>query len=113
MTQPLAHIPPERLSAIQMDYLKNLSEVLGSETGAQKTAALDRRFAGGEWQKSSPFSMLAALYVLNSQTLMSMADALQADTKTRNKIKFLAQQWLDAASPSNFLATNPERNPLH
>lgn len=108
MSQPLAHIPPERLSAIQMDYLKKLSDVLSSEAGAQKTAALDRRFAGGEWQKSSPFSMLAALYVLNSQTLMSMADAVQADTKTRNKIKFLAQQWLDAASPTNYLATNPE-----
>ena len=108
MSQPLAHIPPERLSAIQMDYLKRLSEVLSSESGAQKTAALDRRFASGEWQKLSPFSMMAALYVLNSQTLMSMAEAVQADTKTRNKIKFLAQQWLDAASPSNYLATNPE-----
>jgi len=108
MSRPLAHIPPERLSAIQMDYLKRLSEVLGSEAGAQKTAAQDRRFAAGEWQRSSPYSMMAALYVLNSQTLMSMAEAVHADTKTRNKIKFLAQHWLDAASPSNYLATNPE-----
>lgn len=108
MSQSLAHIPPEKLSAIQLEYLQKLSQVLASEKSAQSTASQDKRFSGEDWQKSSPFSMLAALYVLNSQTLMSMADAVQADPKTRQKIKFLAQQWLDAASPSNFLATNPE-----
>ena len=28
--------------------------------------------------------------------------------KTRERIRFAVQQWIDAASPSNFLALNPE-----
>ncbi|MCP6274891.1 class I poly(R)-hydroxyalkanoic acid synthase, partial [Klebsiella pneumoniae] len=50
----------------------------------------------------------AAFYVLNARTLMEMADAVQADAKTRERVRFAVSQWTAAMSPSNFLATNPE-----
>ena len=33
---------------------------------------------------------------------------LRRAAKTRARIRFAVQQWIDAASPSNFLALNPE-----
>ena len=48
------------------------------------------------------------MYLLNARTLLQMAESLQADEKTRSRIRFAVQQWIDAASPSNFLALNPE-----
>jgi polyhydroxyalkanoate synthase len=48
------------------------------------------------------------MYLLNARTLMQMADSLQGDQKTRQRIRFAVQQWIDAAAPSNYLALNPE-----
>ncbi|HET9644178.1 MAG TPA: class I poly(R)-hydroxyalkanoic acid synthase, partial [Burkholderiaceae bacterium] len=33
---------------------------------------------------------------------------IEGDEKTRQRIRFAVQQWIDAASPSNYLALNPE-----
>ena len=67
-----------------------------------------RRFAAGEWSATPGSAFLAEMYLLNSRTLLAMAEALQADAKTRSRVRFAALQWIDAASPSNFLALNPE-----
>ena len=40
--------------------------------------------------------------------LMGLAEAVQADEKTRNRVRFAVEQWLAAMSPSNFLALNAE-----
>ena len=37
-----------------------------------------------------------------------MADAVQADEKTRQRVRFAVEQWVAAMAPSNFLALNPE-----
>ncbi|NVO08247.1 MAG: class I poly(R)-hydroxyalkanoic acid synthase, partial [Rhodoferax sp.] len=50
----------------------------------------------------------AAVYMLNARTLMGMAEAVEADPKTRNRIRFAVEQWVAAAAPSNFLAFNAE-----
>ena len=34
--------------------------------------------------------------------------ACEGDEKTRQRVRFAVQQWIDAASPSNYLALNPE-----
>jgi polyhydroxyalkanoate synthase subunit PhaC len=46
--------------------------------------------------------------LLNARTLMQMAEGVQGDAKTKARLRFAVQQWIDAASPSNYLATNPE-----
>jgi polyhydroxyalkanoate synthase len=40
--------------------------------------------------------------------MMTLADAVEGDAKTRQRVRFAVQQWIDAASPSNYLALNPE-----
>jgi len=40
---------------------------------------------------------------------MELSEAVQGDEKTRARIRFAVQQWVDAAAPSNFhSALNPE-----
>ncbi len=106
-------VPADRLSGIQGDYLKNATEMwnqaLHRLQGDGAAAPLtDRRFAGGEWAASPMAAMTAQMYLLNARTLMSLADSVEGDAKTRARLRFAVQQWVDATSPSNFLALNPE-----
>jgi polyhydroxyalkanoate synthase len=74
----------------------------------QAPALGDKRFASSAWQQSVPLAWNAALYLLNADFLQKMADAVDADAKSRDRIRFFTRQWLDMVSPSNFLPTNPE-----
>jgi polyhydroxyalkanoate synthase len=74
----------------------------------QAPALGDKRFASSAWQQSVPLAWNAALYLLNADFLQKMADAVDADAKSRDRIRFFTRQWLDMVSPANFLPTNPE-----
>ncbi len=50
----------------------------------------------------------AAAYLLNARSLMGLADAVQADAKTRARVRFAVEQWMAASAPSNFMAFNAE-----
>jgi polyhydroxyalkanoate synthase len=50
----------------------------------------------------------AASYLLNAEFLMAMAEAVEAPARDKQKIRFAVQQIVDALSPANFWATNPE-----
>ncbi len=71
-------------------------------------AIRDRRFSAKEWQDNPASSFVARLYMLNARTLMSLADNVQGDEKTRQRVRFAIQQWVEASAPSNYLALNPE-----
>ncbi|MES2886777.1 MAG: class I poly(R)-hydroxyalkanoic acid synthase [Pseudomonadota bacterium] len=72
----------------------------------------DRRFAAKDWVLNPMSAFVAQLYLLNARTLTQMADQLQGDEKARQRIRFAIQQWVDATSPSNYLALNPEAQRL-
>ena len=103
-------VPTEQWSALQSEYLKQAgalwNEALGMGGPAQPVK--DRRFSAGAWSANPGTAFLAQLYLLNARTLMQMADSVQGDPKARARLRFAVQQWIDAASPSNYLATNPE-----
>lgn len=110
-TVPFALIPPERLAEIQQKYLEEWLQIwrhMSTGESAEAVAPSDRRFSNDAWRKSPLYGYAAAFYVLNARTLMEMADAVQADAKTRERVRFAVSQWTAAMSPSNFLATNPE-----
>lgn len=91
---------------IQQDYLRELTELW--QQGSHVPPPADKRFAGQAWASNPVAAFQAALYLLNARTLMRMAEAVQADAKTRARIRFAVQQWIDATAPSNFLAFNAE-----
>ena len=54
------------------------------------------------------FAFNAAAYLLNARYLTAMASAVKAPKKIKQRILFSVQQMVDAMSPANFLATNPD-----
>ncbi|MEZ5650581.1 MAG: class I poly(R)-hydroxyalkanoic acid synthase [Burkholderiaceae bacterium] len=102
-TEPLT-IDPAEFMSVQTTYLDGLKSLF--EHGAQARPH-DRRFAGSAWQQS-PFGWNAALYELNAQAMMHLASALKGDEKSRERVRFAVQQWVDAMAPTNFLISNPD-----
>ncbi|MCO5978026.1 class I poly(R)-hydroxyalkanoic acid synthase [Ideonella oryzae] len=108
-------IPSAALSQLQADYLRDatllwngvLAPVAG-EAGPPLAPVKDRRFSAADWQTRPSSDYVARMYLLNARTLMQMAEAVQADDKTKARVRFAVQQWVDAASPANYLAFNPE-----
>ena len=113
---PSISLPPQALMQLQHDYLQGATALWDQslhrqgDTGAAngKPPAADRRFAGDDWKNNPTAAYTAQMYLLNSRTLLQLADSVQADEKTKGRIRFAVQQWVDAAAPSNFLAFNPE-----
>ena len=109
--QSPVHIDPDRLLELQREYgqrLQSLWTQMVNTPAGQAPALGDKRFASSAWQQSVPLAWNAALYLLNADFLQKMADAVDADAKSRDRIRFFTRQWLDMVSPSNFLPTNPE-----
>ena len=111
------------LTQLQGDYLKQATELwnqslhrlpipplpgLPALPPAPVQPIADRRFSAPAWTADPSAAYTAQMYLLNSRTLMQMADQVQGEEKTRQRIRFAVQQWIDMASPSNFLALNPE-----
>ncbi len=106
-------VPPEALGQIQQDYLTQASQLWNQ--ALEQPAAIelkDKRFASPAWKENAGSAFMASMYLLNANTLKRMADNLQGDQRSRDKVRFAVQQWVDAASPSNFLAFNPEAQKL-
>lgn len=104
---PKVHFSPAKLQQLQQQYLQEASQ-LWSEALAGKPQARDKRFADAAWSGNPMAALAAAQYLLNSRALTGLADAVEADEKTRARVRFAVEQWLAAAAPSNFLALNAE-----
>ncbi|KGV76504.1 class I poly(R)-hydroxyalkanoic acid synthase [Burkholderia pseudomallei] len=107
---PVASVPPARLQKLQADYSRDCLALIQQASAATPTVPelKDRRFSADAWKASPAHGFAAAWYLLNARYLQELADALETDPKTRERIRFTVQQWTAAASPSNFLALNPE-----
>jgi len=108
-------LPPHALSELQTEYVNEATTLwngavkrfMHADPGEPSKIG-DRRFAASDWAANPASALAAQTYLLNSRTLMKMADAIEGDAKTKARVRFAVQQWIDAASPSNFLALNPE-----
>ena len=102
---------PAKLLEIQQAYLKDASALWNSSItpgAAQAKPPADRRFAGEAWNHNPLSHFSATSYLLNAQALLGLAEAVEADEKTRARVRFAVEQWLAASAPSNFLAFNAE-----
>ena len=107
MSMPQVKFSAEKVQALQKQFLEEMSSLMGKGLPTP-TAAGDRRFAGDAWGSNPVAAFSAANYLLQSRMLMGLADAVEADDKTRNRIRFSVEQMLGAAAPSNYLAFNAE-----
>jgi len=68
----------------------------------------DKRFRDPEWRSNPGFSLLRESYLATAGFVTDLvASAEGVDEATKRKAAFFIKQAVDAASPSNFLMTNP------
>ncbi len=69
----------------------------------------DKRFKHPDWTKNAMFSFIQESYLVAAKSLLSsVRDVKGLDSATARKVDFYTRQFVDAMSPSNFIATNPE-----
>jgi polyhydroxyalkanoate synthase len=80
----------------------NQSQIIDAEKG-------DKRFSHEAWQNEAMYSFIKQSYLLFSKTYLDTINAIEGlDEKTKERISFFSRQAINALSPSNFIATNPE-----
>jgi polyhydroxyalkanoate synthase len=76
--------------------------------GEKPEKAPDRRFSAESWSKAPGFDMIRNTYLSYSDFLKNSIASAPLDDKAKGHLRFVVGQYLDALSPSNFFATNPE-----
>ncbi|KHA59298.1 poly(3-hydroxyalkanoate) synthetase [Vibrio variabilis] len=80
----------------------NTNDVVTPERG-------DKRFSNEEWQQDVFSNFIKQSYLLFSKTYLQTIDSIEGlDEKAKERISFFSRQAINALSPSNFIATNPE-----
>ncbi len=101
-------VAPDKLAAIHADFSREWQRIAsGAQQGVLDKPA-DRRFAAKAWEASPGHLLAAHAYLLSAKAMNQMVDAAQVSEPERNRLRFSVMQWVEAVSPSNFLATNPE-----
>jgi polyhydroxyalkanoate synthase len=71
--------------------------------------ATDKRFKHPDWTENATFSFIRESYLVAAKSLLfSVRDVKGLDPVKAKKVDFYTRQFVDAMSPSNFVATNPE-----
>ena len=104
---PQVTFSQQKLKDLQAAYLEEATALWNHGLEA-KHELKDRRFSSDAWTGNPMAAFTAGAYLLNAKTLMGLADAVEADEHTQNKIRFAVEQWVAASAPSNFLAFNAE-----
>ncbi|MGB8423390.1 class I poly(R)-hydroxyalkanoic acid synthase [Paraburkholderia sp.] len=73
-----------------------------------KPDASDRRFLAEAWHADPRYAALVNNYTASANLLRGSVDCAPVDPQTRAKWHFALRQVLDALSPANCFATNPE-----
>lgn len=99
-----------KLQALQQRYLADATALWnqGLQASADAAPSADRRFSAEAWKANPVSSFSASTHLLNTRTMMALADAVEGDAKTRARVRFAVEQCMAATAPSNFLALNAE-----
>ncbi|MDP3925974.1 MAG: class I poly(R)-hydroxyalkanoic acid synthase [Hydrogenophaga sp.] len=71
-------------------------------------AAADRRFGAEAWQQDPRFASLSQTYLRFAALMQQSVDKAPLDARSKGQCAFMLRQLVDAMSPANCLATNPE-----
>ncbi|MEZ8744673.1 class I poly(R)-hydroxyalkanoic acid synthase [Vibrio sp. 10N.261.49.A5] len=69
----------------------------------------DKRFIDDAWKNDPFYSFIKQSYLLFSKSYIDTINSIEGiDEKTKERVAFFSRQAINALSPSNFIATNPE-----
>ncbi len=104
----------ERLPALQAAYAEKQAQLWMKLASGQSAATLvapepgDRRFASKAWRENPFYDYLRQSYLLSARFFADLVEGAQLDAAAKDRLRFALKQWIDAMSPANFVATNPE-----
>lgn len=106
---------PTVLLEIQAKWWKQQLEIWQSVALTGNTESIvsaekgDKRFSSESWQNELVFNFIKQSYLLFSKTYLETIDSVEGmDEKAKERLTFFSRQALNAMSPSNFIATNPD-----
>jgi polyhydroxyalkanoate synthase len=109
---------PVKVYQAQLELWQNYVDLWRNSTmrffGGESTPVIepikgDKRFNDPAWQESAVFDFIKQSYLLTSRWIRSTVQDVDGLTaKDAQKVDFYTRQFIDAMSPSNFVATNPE-----
>lgn len=80
----------------------NTDDIVTAEKG-------DKRFSSEGWQNELVFNFIKQSYLLFSKTYLETINSIEGlDEKAKERLTFFSRQALNALSPSNYIATNPD-----
>src|SRR5215831_14567903 len=114
MTRMMAN--PMAVASAQIDLFYNTlgiwqktAERMLMLRAREADASKDRRFKHPEWSANVIFNFVKDSYLVAAESILSaIRDVKGMDEASARKINFYTRQFVDALSPSNFVATNPE-----
>jgi polyhydroxyalkanoate synthase subunit PhaC len=84
------------------------SLLAGTREPIAEPAPGDRRFSHRRWREDAYYDYLKQSYLLASRYLESLVEQAALDPQAKERARFAIKQWVDALSPANFAATNPQ-----
>lgn len=102
-----------RLAALQAKYCSEQKQLWEAMLRAGQAPAAspepgDRRFAAREWRDNPYYDYVRRSYLLACRYLEELAEGAELEGRAKQRLRFALRQWIDAMSPANFAATNPE-----
>jgi len=96
----------EDLAGLQQEYQRRLQALL-LEATPDTPLHRDRRFSDPAWRRG-PYPRMLAIYALHAEFMRRLAAHPAAQGGDAQRLEFAVEQWIEAASPANFFATNPQ-----
>src|SRR6476661_201825 len=110
MTDPVAVARAQiNLFYNSLDLWQKTAERMLMLRAREADAPRDKRFKHPEWSENAVFNFVKDSYLVAAESILSaIRDVKGMDEATARKVDFYTRQFVDALSPSNFVATNPE-----
>ncbi len=89
-------------------WQRHATQMITGQFPTEAEAPRDKRFRDPEWRSNPAFSMLRETYLATADFITELVHKTEGvDEEDKRKASFFIKQAVDAASPSNFLMTNP------
>ena len=104
----------KRYAEMQQRFVSEASRFWAGMAGVTGPASApgartaDKRLSGEAWETSPWADAVKRTYLAYSNALDSSVDAAALEERTKERVRFGLRQFIDAMSPANFLASNPE-----
>jgi polyhydroxyalkanoate synthase subunit PhaC len=90
-------------------WQRTAERMMGGRGPEASPGKSDKRFKHADWTENAMFSFIKESYLVAAKSILSSVRGVRGlDPDAAKKADFYTRQFVDAISPSNFMATNPE-----